>query len=55
MDNSDFDFWKLAYNMGLATKDTLSKAVNCKTNPYGDITPDQYKLICGEDFNIKEV
>lgn len=50
MDNSNFEFWKMAYDMEAIDKDLLGQAVKCTKNPYGEISPDQYKEICGENF-----
>lgn len=50
------EFWKMAYKMEAVDKDTLRMAVITKENPYGDITKEQFKEICGEDFEkIEEV
>lgn len=44
------DFWKMAYNMGAIDIGMLKQAVITEENPYGDITPEEFKEICGEDF-----
>ena len=43
-------FWKLAYNMKWVTAEQLRLAVITESNPYGEITPEQYKEITGLDF-----
>ncbi|EJT5937132.1 XkdX family protein [Clostridium perfringens] len=48
------EFWKMAYKMEAVDKETLRMAVITKENPYGDITKEQFKEICGEDFEKKE-
>ena len=43
-------FWKLAYNQKWVTIDQLRLAVTTESNPYGEITPDEFKKITGKDF-----
>lgn len=49
-------FWKLAYDMGWIDKDKeiakqkLRLAVKTESNPFGEITPEEYKQITGVDF-----
>lgn len=43
-------FWSLAYSRKWVTVDQLRKAVKTDTNPYGQITPEQFKEITGTDF-----
>lgn len=43
-------FWQLAYNQKWCTIDQLRMAVKTTSNPYGEITPDEFKTITGEDF-----
>lgn len=38
-------FWKYTKN-----EETLRSAVKCESNPYGEITPEEFKKICGIDF-----
>lgn len=45
------NFWEMAYRIGAIDKDKLHQAVKCSSNPEGEITPEDYKRICGEDFN----
>lgn len=45
------EFWKLfwEYNNDI---ETLKSAVKCESNPFGEITPEEYKEICGEEFSL---
>ncbi|HCL4466787.1 TPA: XkdX family protein [Clostridium botulinum] len=43
-------FWEFAYSIGAIDKELLAQAVITVKNPYGDITPEEYKDICKEDF-----
>ena len=43
-------FWKMAYNLKWVTSEQLRLAVKNETNPYGEITPEEYKTITGLDF-----
>lgn len=49
-------FWKLAYDMGWIDADKqvaaqkLRLAVKTESNPYGEITPEEYKQITGLDY-----
>lgn len=49
-------FWKLAYDMGWIDRNKeyaaigLRSAVITVDNPFGDITPEEYKEITGMDF-----
>lgn len=43
-------FWKLAWSYKAIDEELLRKAVKCEKNPYGDITPEEFKTICGKDF-----
>lgn len=43
-------FWKLAFNMGWVTAEQLRIAVLTESNPRGEITPEEYKEITGQDF-----
>lgn len=45
-------FWKLAYDMNWVTAEQLKGAVITETNPFGEITPEEYKIITGIDFVI---
>lgn len=43
-------FWKLAYNMKWVTLEQLRIVVKTEDNPSGEITPEQFKEITGQDF-----
>ena len=43
-------FWNLAYNMKWVTIDQLRLAVKTESNPFGEITPEEFKAITGQDF-----
>lgn len=43
-------FWKLAFEQKWVTASQLRLAVVTESNPYGEITPEQYKEITGQDF-----
>lgn len=49
-------FWKLAYDMGWIDRDKeaaaikLRLAVKTESNPFGEITPEEYKTITNKDF-----
>lgn len=44
------DFWKMAYDLSWIDIDVLRQAVITETNPFGDISKEQFKVITGEDF-----
>lgn len=44
------DFWKMAYDLSWIGIDVLRQAVITETNPFGDISKEQFKEITGEDF-----
>lgn len=44
------NFWEYAYKINAISKEVLHQAVKCATNPAGEITPEDYKRICGEEF-----
>ncbi|MGX8711625.1 MAG: XkdX family protein [bacterium] len=43
-------FWQLAYTRKWVTIDQLRQAVKTDSNPYGQITPEQFQTITGEEF-----
>lgn len=43
-------FWKLAYNQKWVTIDQLRLVVKTDTNPYGEITPEEFESITNETF-----
>lgn len=44
------DFWKMAYDLSWIDIDVLRQVVITETNPFGDISKEQFKEITGEDF-----
>lgn len=44
------DFWKMAYDNQWVGIDMLRQAVITETNPFGDITKEQFKEITGQEF-----
>lgn len=47
------EFWQLAYTQKWVTAEQLRLAVKTETNPYGDITPEEFKIITGQDFEAQ--
>jgi len=43
-------FWSLAYKYKWVTIDQLRLAVRTESNPYGEITPEEFRQITGQDF-----
>ncbi|MGX8701509.1 XkdX family protein [Caproiciproducens sp.] len=43
-------FWLLAFTRKWVTIDQLRQAVKTDSNPYGQITPEQFQTITGEEF-----
>ncbi len=43
-------FWMLAYNAKWVSVAQLRLAVKTGSNPYGDITPEEFMAITGEKF-----
>lgn len=43
-------FWQLAYNRKWVDLDQLRLAVKTESNPYGEITPVEFKEITGIEF-----
>jgi len=43
-------FWTLAYTRHWVTADQLKGAVITATNPYGQITPEEFQQITGEEY-----
>jgi hypothetical protein len=43
-------FWALAYARKWVTIEQLRQAVKTDSNPYGQITPDEFKTISREDY-----
>jgi hypothetical protein len=44
------EFWKMVFDMKVIDADFLRQAVITDINKFGDITPEQFKQITGEDF-----
>lgn len=44
------NFWKMAYNMKWVSAEQLRLAVKTDSNPYGEITVEEYKEITNKDF-----
>ena len=44
------DFWKMAYDNQWVDVYMIRQAVITETNPFGDITKEQFKEITGQDF-----
>lgn len=44
------NFWKMAFNLKWVTAEQLRLAVVTESNPFGEITPEQYKEITKLDF-----
>ncbi|CUP72595.1 XkdX family protein [Clostridium baratii] len=52
MNNDNFEFWKMAFDMKAIDKNLLGQAVKCDKNPFGEISPEQYEEISGEKFTL---
>lgn len=46
-------FWTLAFNMKWVTAEALRGAVITPTNPFGEITPEEYQVITGIEFVVE--
>lgn len=46
-------FWTLAFNMKWVTAEALKGAVITPTNPFGEITPEEYTVITGIEFVVE--
>ncbi|BFH10708.1 XkdX family protein [Paenibacillus melissococcoides] len=44
------NFWKLAFECRWIDADGLCLAVKTETNPFGEITPEEYEKITGKEF-----
>ncbi|PZM67492.1 XkdX family protein [Paenibacillus dendritiformis] len=44
-------FWKLAFDCKWIDAEGLCAAVKTESNPFGEISPEEYKKITGIDFN----
>jgi len=47
------NFWQIAFISNWVTAEQLRIAVKTDTNPFGEITPEQYKEITKEDFETQ--
>lgn len=43
-------FWQLAYKQKWVTAEQLRLAVKTESNPYGEISPEEYETITGIKF-----
>lgn len=46
-------FWQIAFMYKWVTADQLRLAVKTETNPFGEITKEQYKEITGQEFKAQ--
>ncbi|MFD1270636.1 XkdX family protein [Paenibacillus motobuensis] len=46
------NFWKLAFEKKWVTAEALKGAVITESNPFGEITPAQYKEITGVKYAV---
>ncbi|MDQ0496390.1 XkdX family protein [Paenibacillus brasilensis] len=44
------NFWSLAFKLNWVTAEKLKGAVKTEDNPFGEISPEEYKEITGVDF-----
>ncbi|WP_414674077.1 XkdX family protein [Lysinibacillus sp. UBA5994] len=47
------EFWQIAFMFKWVTAEQLKIAVKTEANPYGEITPKQYKEITGQNFETQ--
>ncbi|MCA1293112.1 XkdX family protein [Paenibacillus sp. alder61] len=43
-------FWTLAFENNWITAEALKGAVKTELNPFGEITPEEYKRITGDEY-----
>lgn len=43
-------FWMYAYKANCVTIDQLRIVVKTESNPHGEITPEEYEIITGEEY-----
>ncbi|MFW5436368.1 XkdX family protein [Paenibacillus apiarius] len=48
------NFWKLAFECKWIDAEGLCAAVKTTTNPFGEITEEEYEKITGEEYPVKE-
>jgi hypothetical protein len=46
----NFSFWKMAFDYNWVDASALKGAVKTEVNQFGEITPDEYKTITGQDY-----
>jgi len=46
-------FWQIAFMYRWVTADQLKLAVKTETNPFGEISKEQYKEITGQEFKAQ--
>ena len=46
-------FWQIAFMYKWVTADQLKLAVKTETNPFGEISKEQYKEITGQEFKTQ--
>lgn len=44
-------FWEMAYKFGWIGKEVLRQAVITESNPYGEVSKEEYKKITGEKYD----
>lgn len=49
-DEINYNFWKMAYKHKWCTIEQLRMAVKTKEQPFGEISPEQFKVITENDF-----
>lgn len=49
-DEINYNFWKLAYEQKWCTIEQLRFAVKTEEQPFGEISPEQFKVITGIEF-----
>ena len=47
------EFWLIAFMFKWVTAEQLKIAVKTEANPFGEITPEQYKAITKKDFETQ--
>lgn len=47
------EFWQIAFMFKWVTAEQLRIAVKTETNPFGEITPEQYKAITKQEFETQ--
>ena len=49
-DEANYRFWKLAYEQKWCTIEQLRMAVKTEAQPFGEISPEHFKAITGNEF-----